>query len=116
MKAHTTKLRIRSRSIESSVATVAKRWKPKTCSACHRLDEVGTAVGANLKAIRDRGKAEVLLNILEGMTQAIVLRQMPRSSFQAVPAPGPSGERHLCRLVLLSSVAVQALTSQHANR
>ena len=37
----------------------------KVCSACHRLEGVGTAVGADLKAIRDRGKASVLLNILD---------------------------------------------------
>lgn len=37
----------------------------KVCSACHRLEGVGTAVGADLKAIRDRGKAAVLLNILD---------------------------------------------------
>ena len=37
----------------------------KACSACHRLEGVGTAVGADLKAIRDRGKAGVLLHILD---------------------------------------------------
>ncbi len=37
----------------------------KVCSACHRLEGVGTAVGADLKAMRDRGKASVLLNILD---------------------------------------------------
>ena len=37
----------------------------KVCSACHRLEGVGTAVGADLKAIRDRGKPAVLLNILD---------------------------------------------------
>lgn len=37
----------------------------RSCSACHRLDGVGTAVGADLMAIRDRGKAAVLLNILD---------------------------------------------------
>lgn len=37
----------------------------KVCSACHRLEGVGTAVGADLKAIRDRGKAGVLLHILD---------------------------------------------------
>ncbi|QDU05371.1 Cytochrome c [Gimesia chilikensis] len=37
----------------------------KVCSACHCLEGVGTAVGADLKAIRDRGKAGVLLHILD---------------------------------------------------
>ena len=37
----------------------------KNCSACHRLDEVGTAVGAELKGIRQRGLPSVLLNILD---------------------------------------------------
>jgi putative heme-binding domain-containing protein len=35
------------------------------CSACHRLEGVGTAVGADLSAIRDRGLEAVLLNILD---------------------------------------------------
>lgn len=37
----------------------------KNCSACHRLEGVGTAIGADLKAISDRGDASVLLNILD---------------------------------------------------
>jgi len=37
----------------------------RVCSACHRLEEVGTAVGADLKAIRQRGLQAVLLNILD---------------------------------------------------
>lgn len=37
----------------------------KNCSACHRLESFGTAVGADLKAISDRGDASVLLNILD---------------------------------------------------
>ena len=38
----------------------------QACSACHHLDDVGTAtIGADLKAIRDRGKSAVLLNILD---------------------------------------------------
>lgn len=36
-----------------------------SCSACHRLDGIGTAVGADLKAISDRGKSAILLNILD---------------------------------------------------
>lgn len=35
------------------------------CSSCHRLEGVGTAVGADLAAIRDRGLESVLLNILD---------------------------------------------------
>ena len=37
----------------------------KNCSACHRLEDVGTAVGAELKGIRQRGLPSVLLNILD---------------------------------------------------
>jgi len=37
----------------------------KVCSACHRLEGVGTAVGADLKGIRNRGLAAVMLNILD---------------------------------------------------
>ena len=37
----------------------------KSCSACHRLHGIGTAIGADLKAIADRGLPSVLLNILE---------------------------------------------------
>jgi putative membrane-bound dehydrogenase-like protein len=35
------------------------------CSACHRLDGVGEEVGADLRAIRDRGLEGVLLAILD---------------------------------------------------
>ncbi len=35
------------------------------CSACHRLEGVGNDVGAELKGIRQRGMASVLLNILD---------------------------------------------------
>ncbi|MFH1302057.1 MAG: hypothetical protein ABIK07_13430 [Planctomycetota bacterium] len=45
--------------------TSGKAVFKKVCSACHRLEGVGTAVGADLKAIRDRGKAGVLLHILD---------------------------------------------------
>jgi len=47
---------------------IAERGKTlfkKNCSACHRLEGVGTAVGADLKAISDRGDVSVLLNILD---------------------------------------------------
>ncbi len=37
----------------------------KACSACHKLEGVGTAVGADLTAIRNRGTAAVLFNILD---------------------------------------------------
>jgi putative heme-binding domain-containing protein len=37
----------------------------KTCSACHKLEGVGESIGADLNAIRDRGIAAVLLNILD---------------------------------------------------
>lgn len=37
----------------------------KNCSVCHRLEGVGTAVGAELKGIRQRGMQSVLLNILD---------------------------------------------------
>jgi putative membrane-bound dehydrogenase-like protein len=37
----------------------------KTCSACHRLENEGTQVGEDLSAIRNRGMAAVLLNILD---------------------------------------------------
>jgi putative membrane-bound dehydrogenase-like protein len=37
----------------------------KQCAACHRLEQFGTAVGADLSAIGDRGKEAVLLNILD---------------------------------------------------
>ncbi|MFT5471271.1 MAG: putative membrane-bound dehydrogenase-like protein, partial [Verrucomicrobiales bacterium] len=36
-----------------------------SCSACHRLEDVGNEVGAELKGIRQRGMASVLLNILD---------------------------------------------------
>jgi putative heme-binding domain-containing protein len=35
------------------------------CSACHKLEGVGHAVGADLSAIRDQGMEAVLLNILD---------------------------------------------------
>ncbi|HMC65396.1 MAG TPA: c-type cytochrome, partial [Gemmataceae bacterium] len=37
----------------------------KNCSTCHRLEDVGESVGAELSAIRDRGLEAVLLNILD---------------------------------------------------
>ncbi|MCX7422292.1 MAG: HEAT repeat domain-containing protein [Planctomycetia bacterium] len=37
----------------------------KTCAACHKLEGFGESVGAELNAIRDRGNAAVLLNILD---------------------------------------------------
>ncbi len=46
-------------------ASQGKQVFKATCSACHRLEGVGTEVGADLKAIRDRGKSAILLNILD---------------------------------------------------
>ncbi|MDA1015686.1 MAG: c-type cytochrome [Planctomycetota bacterium] len=37
----------------------------KVCATCHRLEDHGQAVGAELKGIGDRGLAAVLLNILD---------------------------------------------------
>lgn len=37
----------------------------KSCAACHKLEGFGESVGADLNAIRDRGTAAVLLNILD---------------------------------------------------
>lgn len=37
----------------------------KSCANCHQLEGVGTSVGADLSAIRDRGMEAVLLNILD---------------------------------------------------
>lgn len=37
----------------------------KSCAACHKLEGFGESIGAELSAIRDRGAAAVLLNILD---------------------------------------------------
>ena len=37
----------------------------KDCAACHKLEDVGVEVGADLKAIRDRGVEGMMLNILD---------------------------------------------------
>ncbi|MEO2021614.1 MAG: c-type cytochrome, partial [Pirellulaceae bacterium] len=37
----------------------------KNCSACHQLEGVGTAVGADLNGVRNQGQAALLLNILD---------------------------------------------------
>lgn len=37
----------------------------KVCAACHKLEGFGESIGADLNAIRDRGTAAVLLNILD---------------------------------------------------
>lgn len=37
----------------------------KTCAACHKLEGFGESIGADLNAIKDRGTAAVLLNILD---------------------------------------------------
>ncbi|QDU09919.1 PVC-type heme-binding CxxCH protein [Gimesia aquarii] len=42
-----------------------KKVFKKSCAACHRLENVGVQLGADLKAIKDRGTEAVLLNILD---------------------------------------------------
>ncbi len=37
----------------------------RVCSACHQLEGVGTAIGADLKGIRNRGLPAVMLNVLD---------------------------------------------------
>ena len=37
----------------------------KVCAACHKLGDVGTAVGPDLAAIKDRGSDAVLTNVLD---------------------------------------------------
>ncbi len=37
----------------------------RNCATCHRLENVGEAIGADLSAIRDRGLEAVLLNVLD---------------------------------------------------
>jgi putative heme-binding domain-containing protein len=37
----------------------------KTCAVCHKLENFGESIGADLKAIKDRGVAAVMLNILD---------------------------------------------------
>jgi len=37
----------------------------RVCSACHRVERIGTAIGADLKAIRNRGMPAIMLNILD---------------------------------------------------
>ena len=49
----------------SGSAAEGKLVFKKVCSACHQLEGVGTAVGADLKAIRNRGLSAVMLNILD---------------------------------------------------
>ncbi len=51
-----------------SLAGDANRGKAtfkKVCAACHQLEGVGTAIGADLKGIRSRGMPAVMLNILD---------------------------------------------------
>ncbi len=35
------------------------------CAACHKLEGVGTSIGADLAAVRNRGMEAVMLNILD---------------------------------------------------
>jgi putative heme-binding domain-containing protein len=46
-------------------ANRGKQIFKKVCSACHQLEGVGTAIGADLRAIRNRGMSAVMLNILD---------------------------------------------------
>jgi putative heme-binding domain-containing protein len=46
-------------------AARGKQVFSKTCAVCHKLEGIGESVGADLKAIRDRGTEAVLLNILD---------------------------------------------------
>jgi putative membrane-bound dehydrogenase-like protein len=54
-------------SVLSTVGDVrqGKEIFKKVCSACHRLENVGTSVGADLNGIRNRGLPAVMLNILD---------------------------------------------------
>jgi len=47
------------------VADRGKAVFKQVCSACHQLEGVGTAVGADLKGIRNRGLAALMLNVLD---------------------------------------------------
>jgi len=49
----------------SGDVTRGKMVFKKNCSACHRLENVGNAIGADLEGIRQRGLAAVMLNILD---------------------------------------------------
>lgn len=49
----------------SGVAESGKAVFKQVCAACHQLEGVGTAVGADLKGIRNRGLAALMLNILD---------------------------------------------------
>lgn len=49
----------------TGVADRGKELFKKVCSACHQLEGVGTAIGADLKGVRNRGLAAVMLNILD---------------------------------------------------
>jgi len=46
-------------------ATCGRAHFRKTCSACHRREGVGTAVGADLRTIRNRGMPAIRLNVLD---------------------------------------------------
>ena len=51
-----------------TLAADEKRGKAtfqKTCSACHRLDDVGFDIGPSLAAIKNRGPEAILLNVLD---------------------------------------------------
>jgi putative membrane-bound dehydrogenase-like protein len=51
-----------------TLAADEKRGKAtfqKTCSSCHRLDDVGFEIGPSLAAIKNRGPEAILLNVLD---------------------------------------------------
>ncbi len=50
--------------IKGNAATGKELFK-KNCMACHRLEGIGEQIGAELGAIKERGNATILLNILD---------------------------------------------------
>jgi putative membrane-bound dehydrogenase-like protein len=50
--------------IKGSVASGKEIFK-KNCATCHRLEGVGEQIGAELGAIKERGSATIMLNILD---------------------------------------------------
>ncbi len=50
--------------LQGDVARGRQQFR-RVCAACHQLEGYGESIGADLKAIRDRGLAAVLLNTLD---------------------------------------------------
>jgi len=46
-------------------ATRGKVWFTKSCAACHRIGDIGKAIGPNLAAMRNRGAEAILVNVLD---------------------------------------------------